>query len=49
MINNPPSWKWEVTSNGEMIANGFEHGRRKPIQGYNARCFLARRRSGADP
>ena len=22
----PPGWEWEVTSNGEVLANGFENG-----------------------
>jgi hypothetical protein len=24
--DQPPRWEWQVTSNGEMIANGFEDG-----------------------
>jgi len=24
MLDRPPRWEWQVTSNGEMIANGFE-------------------------
>ena len=24
--DRPPRWEWQVTSNGEMIANGFEDG-----------------------
>ena len=37
----PPRWEWEVTSNGEPIANGIEKG---PVEarfeGYNAMFLL---------
>jgi hypothetical protein len=25
-LDRPPRWEWQVTSKGEMIANGFEDG-----------------------
>jgi hypothetical protein len=25
VIHQPPEWEWQVTFNGEMVANGFEH------------------------
>jgi hypothetical protein len=38
---HPPRWEWEVTSNGETIANGFEdeHVKAK-FEGYNALFHL---------
>jgi hypothetical protein len=37
----PGRWEWEVTSNGEMIANGFENGRLEAkFEGYNAMFLL---------
>ncbi len=41
VTNHPPRWEWEVTSNGEMIANGFEDGQEKArFEGYNAMFLL---------
>jgi hypothetical protein len=35
--DRPPRWEWQVTSNGEMIANGFEDGQIEgQFEGYNA-------------
>jgi hypothetical protein len=32
-----PRWEWQVTSAGEMIANGFENGQiEAKFKGYNA-------------
>jgi hypothetical protein len=33
VTNQPPQWEWQVTSNGEMIANGFE--REQIAAGWN--------------
>jgi hypothetical protein len=39
--NHPPQWKWEVSSNGEMIANGFEREQiAARFEGYNAMFLL---------
>jgi hypothetical protein len=39
--DKPPRWEWQVTSNGEMIANGFEDGRiEATFEGYNAMFLL---------
>jgi hypothetical protein len=36
-----PRWEWEVTSNGEPIANGFEAGQvEAKFEGYNAMFLL---------
>ena len=36
-----PQWEWEVTSNGETIANGFEDGQVEArFEGYNAMFLL---------
>ena len=41
MTHQPPRWQWEVTSNGEMIANGFEDRRTEAkFEGYNAMFLL---------
>ena len=41
VTHQPPRWEWEVTSNGEMIANGFEDGRTEAkFEGYNAMFLL---------
>jgi hypothetical protein len=41
VTHQPPRWQWEVTSNGEMIANGFEDGRTEArFEGYNAMFLL---------
>jgi uncharacterized protein YegP (UPF0339 family) len=35
--DRPPRWEWRVTSNGEVIANGFENGQiEAKFEGYNA-------------
>jgi hypothetical protein len=35
--DRPPRWEWQVTSNGEVIANGFENGQIEArFEGYNA-------------
>jgi hypothetical protein len=39
--DRPPRWEWQVTSNGEMIANGFEDGQvEAKFEGYNAMFLL---------
>jgi hypothetical protein len=39
--NHPPQWKWEVSSNGETIANGFEREQiAARFEGYNAMFLL---------
>jgi hypothetical protein len=41
MLDRPPRWEWQVTSNGEMIANGFEDGQVKAkFEGYKAMFLL---------
>jgi hypothetical protein len=41
VTHRPPRWEWEVTSNGEMIANGIEDGQVKAkFEGYNAMFLL---------
>jgi hypothetical protein len=40
-LDRPPRWEWQVTSNGEMIANGFEDGQvEAKYEGYNAMFLL---------
>jgi hypothetical protein len=35
--DRPPRWEWQVCSDGEMIANGFEDEQEKAkFQGYHA-------------
>jgi hypothetical protein len=37
VINRPPKWEWEVSSGGEMVANGFEREQiGAKFEGYNA-------------
>jgi hypothetical protein len=39
--HHPPRWEWEVTSNGEPIANGFERGEIEArFEGHNALFLL---------
>jgi hypothetical protein len=39
--DRPPRWEWQVCSNGEMIANGFENGQiEAKFEGYNAMFLL---------
>ena len=39
--DRPPRWEWQVTSNGEMIANGLEVGQvEAKFEGYNAMFLL---------
>ena len=39
--HHPPRWEWEVTSNGEPIANGFERGEIEDrFEGHNALFLL---------
>ena len=39
--DRPPRWEWQVTFNGEMIANGFADGRiEAQFEGYNAMFLL---------
>jgi hypothetical protein len=39
--DRPPRWEWQVTFNGETIANGFEDGRiEAKFEGYNAMFLL---------
>jgi hypothetical protein len=41
VTNHPPQWKWDVSSNGEMTANGFEREQMvAKFEGYNAMFFL---------
>jgi hypothetical protein len=41
MLDGPSRWEWQVTSNGEMIANGFEDGQvEAKFEGYNAMFLL---------
>jgi hypothetical protein len=41
VTNHPPQWEWEVSSNGEMIANGFEREQiATKFEGYNAMFLL---------
>jgi hypothetical protein len=41
VTNHPPQWEWEVSSNGEMIANGFEREQiAAKFEGYNAMFLL---------
>jgi hypothetical protein len=35
--DRPPRWEWQVTSNGEVIADGFENGQIEArFEGHNA-------------
>jgi hypothetical protein len=37
VTNHPPKWEWEVSSGGEMVANGFEREQiAARFEGYNA-------------
>ena len=39
--DRPPPWEWQVTSNGEMIANGFEDGQiEAKFERYDAMFLL---------
>jgi hypothetical protein len=39
--DRPPRWEWQVSFNGEMLANGFEDGRiEAQFEGYNAMFLL---------
>jgi hypothetical protein len=39
--DRPPRWEWQVSFNGEMIANGFENGRTEAqFEGNNAMFLL---------
>lgn len=41
VTNRPPKWEWEVSSGGEMIANGFEGEQiAARFEGYNAMFLL---------
>jgi hypothetical protein len=41
VTHRPPRWEWEVTSNGESMANGFERGETEArFEGYNAMFHL---------
>jgi hypothetical protein len=41
VTSHPPHWEWEVTSKGEMIANGFEREQvAAKFEGYNAMFLL---------
>jgi hypothetical protein len=40
-LNRPPRWEWQVVSNGEMIANGFEDGQIEArVEGQRAMFLL---------
>jgi hypothetical protein len=37
VTHHPPRWEWEVTFNGEMVANGFEREQiAAKFEGYDA-------------
>ena len=39
--DRPPRWEWQVSFDGEMIANGFEDGRiEAQFEGNNAMFLL---------
>jgi len=39
--DRPPRWEWQVTSNGDVLANGFENGViEAKFEGYNAMFLL---------
>ena len=40
MTHEPPRWEWQVTFDGEMIANGFEREKRKANLEGNKALFL---------
>jgi hypothetical protein len=41
VTNCPPKWEWEVSSNGETIANGFEREQvAAKFEGYDAMFLL---------
>jgi hypothetical protein len=41
VTHRPQRWEWEVTSNGESMANGFERGETEAkFEGYNAMFLL---------
>jgi hypothetical protein len=41
LLDRPSRWEWQVTSNGEMIANGFEDRQvEAKFEGYNAMFLL---------
>jgi hypothetical protein len=41
MPDRPPRWEWQVTSNDEVLANGFENGQVEArFEGYNAMFLL---------
>jgi len=46
VLDRPPRWEWQVTSNGEMIANGFEDGQWKPSLRATTPCFSCSPQAG---
>jgi hypothetical protein len=41
VTNHPPKWEWEVSSGGEMVANGVEREQiAARFEGYNAMFHL---------
>lgn len=41
VTRQPPQWEWEVTFNGEMVANGFERDQiAAKFEGYNVMFLL---------
>jgi hypothetical protein len=41
VTHHPPQWEWEVTFNGELLANGFEREQAAArFEGYNAMFLL---------
>jgi predicted lipid carrier protein YhbT len=41
VTQHPLRWEWEVSSNGESLANGFENGQvEAKFEGYNAMFLL---------
>jgi hypothetical protein len=41
VTHHPPRWEWEVSSNGEPLANGFENGQvEAKFECYNALFLL---------
>jgi hypothetical protein len=39
VTNRPPKWEWEVSSGGEMVANGFEGEQTRPDSRATTPCF----------
>jgi hypothetical protein len=46
MLDRPPRREWQVTSNGEMIANGFEDGQVEAKFEATTPCFSCSPQAG---